>query len=419
MSNKKLCVCIPTYNRSEAIERVLREEIQIMKKYDIDIIVFDSSENDKTRKKVEDYKARGYNNLFYYKFAKEIPSNVKVYKIFKMMAKSDYEYIWLIHDHTICNENAVQHILYYLNENRDFYVLNMQADDYSCLLFNNITDFLYEGAWRLNSFGAAIVKRDTFLKGVDWKRISKKYNTKKTMNYSHIGFYYERAAELESFQACKICFNRKDFLDFQRTEKTSWNKETIRICLECWGSVITQLPDVYSNKIETLRTQDKWFVSKFALLSYKKHHTYGIIQFIRYNGWIKLIYPEDYIRDMLIAMLPYGIAKYVFNRNLQKQISKAQKNKEAIYIYGAGRHAVECESFLRECGIKIDGFIVTDLNGNPDCLNGYRVYAADSKLKEKNALVIVAVLTSGVSGVIETIHSIASDKKTEILVFGK
>lgn len=419
MNGKKLCICIPTYNRDKAIERVLEEEIKIMKKYQIDIIIFDSSENERTKKKVQNYYAKKYKNLFYYKFAKDIPSNIKVYKIFKMMAETDYEYIWLIHDHTVCNENAVRNILYYLNENIDFYVLDMQADDYGCLIFDDITDFLYEGAWRLNSFGASIVKRDTFLRGVDWKRISRKYNRKRTINYSHIGFYYERAAELENFRACKIYLNRKDFLDFQRTEKTSWSKETVRICLECWGSVIMQLPDVYFNKIETLRTQDKWFVSKYALLSYKRHHTYGIREFIKYSKWIKLIYPEDYVQDMMIAILPYAISKHIFNRELLSKISKARKRKKAIYIYGAGRHAVECESFLRDCGIEIDGFIVTDLNGNPSYLNGYTVYMASNKLREKNALVIIAVLTSGVPGVVRMINSISGSKKTDILIFGK
>ena len=45
MNNKKLCVCIPTYNRSGAIKRVLDTELLIFKKYGIDMIICDSSEH--------------------------------------------------------------------------------------------------------------------------------------------------------------------------------------------------------------------------------------------------------------------------------------------------------------------------------------------------------------------------------------
>ena len=50
-----------------------------------------------------------------------------------------------------------------------------------------------------------------------------------------------------------------------RYKKPSWENDAIRICLECWGNVLTLLPEQYTNKKEALKTQDKWFLSKYNL----------------------------------------------------------------------------------------------------------------------------------------------------------
>ena len=172
MTDKRLCVCIPTYNRKEAVERVLKEELLMFQKYDIDIIIFDSSTDGRTKRFVQEH-GNDSTNLFYQGVDSEIPSNIKVYMIFQQMGKSEYEYIWLIHDHTICNETAIIHLLKTLELNYDFYVLNMQSDHYSVEKFLDISEFLYESAWRLNSFGAAVIRRDTFLENVNWDSMSR------------------------------------------------------------------------------------------------------------------------------------------------------------------------------------------------------------------------------------------------------
>lgn len=162
----------------------------------------------------------------------------------------------MIHNHTVCTENALIWLLEALNYEKDFYVLNMQSDREKIEKFENLNDFLLCSAWRLNSFGTSVIKTSTFLKGTDWKRISDKYNDEKTLNYSHIGFYFERASEINGVEVCEVFFDRKDFIDFKREEKINWSKDTIRICMECWGNVIMRLPEVYTKKQDTLRTQD-------------------------------------------------------------------------------------------------------------------------------------------------------------------
>lgn len=418
MNKKKLCVCIPTYNRPEAIRRVLKEELAIFERNGIDLFICDSSNNTEIKVLVDAYLKKGCANLFYQNYDTDISSNEKVFQIFQWGEKSAYSYLWLIHDHTIYRESAIQFLLQKLDENFDFYLLNMQADGYGSEIFKNLNEFLLKGAWRLNSFGASVVNIKTFLQNVDWERMRRKYGDKKTLNYSHIGFYFEHAAEIKSFQACQLFFERKDFLDFYRTQEISWRTDTLRICLECWGEVISRLPDVYTDKLQVMRTQDKWFLSKYSLLIYKKDKRYGLASFLHYRKWIRKIYPEDYLCDFLISILPIRVSLYLYTGKLSSQISRMKKNGGMVYIFGAGRHAAECAVFLDACGIGYDGFVVTKLEGNPRKLKNHMVYQASEEIKGKKSLVIVAVLSSGVSGVLTTLSSLKDhDTVIETITF--
>ncbi len=412
MSRKKLCVCIPTYNRCDAIHKVFDTELDIFKKYGIDMVIFDSSDNQNVKILVEKYIQNGAAHLFYKKYKSEIHPNEKVFQIFQWSAASEYDFIWLIHDHTVCSENAVRFLMQELDKREDFYLLNMQADRYANKRFEDINEFLQKGAWRLNSFGASVINTRTFLAGIDWNKMRKKYGGAKTLNYSHIGFYFERAAEMKNLNACQIFFERKDFLDFYRTKEISWSSDTLRICLECWGEVISSLPDAYTDKQEVMRTQDKWFLSKYSLLIYRKDDKYNFSHFLRYRKWIKKIYPEDYFRDFWIAVLPKSLAFKIYTGKLIADVSRVNQKGGHVYIFGAGRHAAECASFFEECWIEFEGFVVTSLEGNPGILRNHSVFKAADQLKDKKSLVVIAVLSSGVENVKSTLSSLQNNSTT-------
>lgn len=405
----KLCICMPTCNRSQYIGRVLEEELEILKKTGVDICIYDSSDDGATEQLVLDYQDKGYQNLFYRHMDHAVHPNRKAYWIFKEAKHTDYDYIWLIHDHTYCSdEKAMTYILKALSGNFDFYLLNMQSSGFRMTEIQNLDEFLLLGAWPLNSFGTSILKVESFLEGTDWQAISRKYLQKKTLNYAHVGFYFERASQIENVRICRLELPREAFLDFLRYEKTSWDKETVRICTECWGSNILMLPDVYKSKRQALLTQDKWFLAKYKLIFYKKSRQYGLKSFMRYQQWLRLISPESYWQDMAIAVLPVGVSKYIFCYELMKRGKVARKKHQKILIYGAGRHAVECAELLKNIGLGFDAFIVTSKIGNPEKLLGHPVCEAEELLKKDAAFVIIAVLTSGASEVEEYIKWLGS-----------
>lgn len=392
----KLNVCIPTYERQDCIARVLEEEAALFQKHHVDICIYDSSVHLDTKDLVFKYRSKGYLNVSYRHIDSKVHANSKAYQIFEEAGNSDYDYVWMIHDHTICNsEKALLDILEALEKGYDFYLLHMQSFRTYLHEFQNLEDLLVVGAWPLNSFGACILSTKTFIQGTDWKGLSDKYLKSKTINYSHIGFYYERAAKLQEFKACRLELHREDFLDFLRNEKTSWDKETIRICTECWGNVIMGLPEVYKRKKEALRTQDKWFLANHKLICYKQSGQFGIKSFLKYGKWFFLMNSKSFFQKMVIAVVPFFWSKYVYCHKIIKNMNSAKEKQQKVYIYGAGRHAVECAQFLKEIGMDFEGFIVTSSAGNPKFLLEHPVYEAEMILNRNRAFVIIAILTSG------------------------
>ncbi len=90
----------------------------------------------------------------------------------------------------------------------------MQSNTYRMTEIQSLDEFLVMGAWPLNSFGTSIVKVASFVKGTDWGALSDKYLQEKTLNYAHIGFYFERAAQIENIKICRLEFLRECFLTF-------------------------------------------------------------------------------------------------------------------------------------------------------------------------------------------------------------
>lgn len=413
---QRLCICIPTHKRKDAVLEKLNREISFLKEYAVDVYVFDSSLDEETYAIVSEIQNQGYSNLYYEKDTSIHTSNEKVFRIYQKMAAYEYDYVWIIHDHTVCTRNAIEYLLHVLEQKSDFYLLKMQESNFKTYTFTSLDEFALNGAWTLNSFGTAIVKKESFLQGCDWKYFEEKYLGVKTINYSHIGFYLERVSQINECSLVRVEFSRECFYDFLRYEKPSWYDETLRICLECWGETITKLPSVYRCKDEILQTQDKCFLSKNNLVEFKHDGIYSILTFLKYSKWIKKIIPELYKDAFKIALLPYKVVKKIYSNTLLKPIQNAIKSGKKICIYGAGRHGQECAEYLTKNNVTVDGFLVTKLDGNPKEIKEISVYEAKEYIKKEDVFIIIAILTSGVAEVESYLTSL-DIKKSDYISF--
>ena len=97
---KRLAIAVPTYNRSKDIEYFIEQESFALGYEDVDLLIYDSSENEDTEQVVGKYLDDGFRNLIYIKYPSKMPSNEKFFRIYMELGEQ-YDYIWMIHDHTV------------------------------------------------------------------------------------------------------------------------------------------------------------------------------------------------------------------------------------------------------------------------------------------------------------------------------
>lgn len=409
---KKLIIVVPTWERRFAIESFLSQEIRLLENLNVDICVYDSSRSDDTFKMVCKFKSK-YKNLHYERVENTIPSNEKYFDICEKSVGSKYKYLWIIQDHLIIKQEAIQYLLNALETYSDFYYLDMFSDEYIQRTEYDLNLFAINSAWMLTRFGTAVFKIDSFLKGVNWGKVKEKWLNDKTINNAHVGFFFEKLAEMKNPKVESLSFKRDQFYDFMRFQPVAWDRELLRICLECWGMTIESLPNIY-NKERILQSQDALFISNMKLLSMKSEHRYGVNEYERFKEWICKIYPNRGKKFKDIAYLSQEDAERKYLGIVFDSITKAHKKQYPVYIYGAGRHGTEFASYLDRKKIPFDGFLVSTKEGNPNDICGHYVFEAEMKIRKGNTLIIIAVAKGSVSLIRNMIDEI-SDNPNDVL----
>jgi len=106
-----------------------------------------------------------------------------------------------------------------------------------------------------------------------------------------------------------------------------------------------------------------------------------------------------------------------------EQVREGAKQFEHVVIYGAGRKAVGLYNFLKENGISIKAFYVTDKSTNKEYECGLKIYGTDEKIYEPDStLVLIGVRKRWNEQVIECLeqngyrHYIEAPDKIEYLL---
>ena len=131
--SEKMVLCLLTYNRPEIINEFLMKEIDILYKLKVDLIFYDSSETEATKKIIEHFQKEKYNNLYYNKVDSKVSSNEKFFKVASEIDET-YQYVWISHDHTIFNEQALNYIMKSLEKKPDFIYIRKQCQDFNCII---------------------------------------------------------------------------------------------------------------------------------------------------------------------------------------------------------------------------------------------------------------------------------------------
>ena len=403
---KRLVICIPTYNRWDVVEDVLASELHILKKYQVDIILYDSGEGDETEKVCENYQQQGYDNLFYRRVASEIPSNQKVYMIYREMETSAYDYVWMIHDYKICEEDALCFLLEQLKKDADFYAIDYRArEEYQAEAVTSKERFFKENVYSLTLYGAAVVNRERVIVGTDWQELEKKYVYSEAINFSHVGFYFERIDVLDKPQLVVLYLKKNTLRASVKKVGNRWYDETIRVWTQSWASAILKLPESFPDKREVIRSIQNLHLTRKHFLEYKRAGIFDIKVLLKYWRWIKLSSSVSMLQYFWIAVRNPNKMQQILEKDFLRDIIAEQKKGRKTVIYGAGKYGGECVSVFNRHKVRLDGVLVSNAEENPTELSGHPVYASRQYLTEnKGAYVVIAVAPWGVYDIAEQLE---------------
>lgn len=110
-------------------------------------------------------------------------------------------------------------------------------------------------------------------------------------------------------------------------------------------------------------------------------------------------YYKEHLHDLIRIMLAKDVflqeVYHAFQRKklLLSALKYERQHYEKIYLYGAGKVGREMASYLQAHNVDFDGFIVADIDENPDTVFKKPVIALDavSGRKENNVLVLMTV----------------------------
>lgn len=244
---KKLAVIIPTANRPESIEYYLQTIIEKFDDYGIDFIVYDSSNDEKTKDIVKKYQKKGYGCLKYERFDGEYDGYAidnKVIEAYKSHCDR-YEYLWLMRDGLIINIPMCASTIYeFMVQKYDLIIINDYCRASNVVApvteYTDCSEVFRDQIHQMTALGMSIVS-SAFI-----QKIIKNQPLDKTLNWGMwqpIAFYHYFAKH----PAKIVSYIGTLFLPNIVTRKNAfWTRHLLWQWAERWYTMIDRLPVVYN-----------------------------------------------------------------------------------------------------------------------------------------------------------------------------
>lgn len=397
----RIAMCIPTYNRSDCIEELLNICVSYYKKYNIDIYVFDSSEDRNTEFIIQN---NTYcKDVYYYSLKKELSDiplnfqgNYKVYMIYRFFANNeDYDYIWICGDRIRFHEIAVKVLLEIISETC-YDMIVFRADSRIKVLqsvaYKDPVQFVEKLAGYMMLFGGTLVQRKTMLKNVQWDKMEKKYINSESIYASHVAFYAEKLAELNSFEGLQL-----DVPDgYWRTEllvDKGWREDGLKILLHSWPKTMYKLPDDYDDKQAIVKSGLGLTSVCFErnILEYVARGILDKATFDRYRDEFMIATDMDESEIERIVSLEPRVVQRIIKHKKEAFSNFCNLHKELI-IYGTGIVARNCmDDIFRFNGVRIKYFLQTVVNSKYKYY-GKEIFSFEDKADELNGEYVVLAM---------------------------
>jgi len=244
-----VAICIPTHNHPEVVEDVLRESLDIYKKYNVDVYYYDSSENDDTQRVINSFKMVGYSNLYYVRVPYDWGVDYKVQMIFSQYKfQKDYEYIIPLKDRVYYSDNLWQCVISGMQKKPDIMLVGLSVYNNSFGTFVEYTNpvaFYRDCGWLTTSLDAVIYRYKSILSDFDMEQYNIE-NKNKPYNIYWVAYVLLFRKLAEGKRVIAIISDNDRIIINSELGKSSWKNDTFKIWKDYWIAVNEGLPQLYN-----------------------------------------------------------------------------------------------------------------------------------------------------------------------------
>lgn len=333
--NLKFVTIIPTCNRPKAIKYLLDYAAVSHRRYGIDIIIYDSSNDNRTLDIVNDIRKNGYFNVIYEKYTGEFDGfslDHKVMKAYEEYADC-YDYIWLCRDGLIpIVDEIYEKLCFFKQKNIDCIIVdtksrvnNLDIERYYSTSAD-CEDFLCEQSARLQTLGMLIFSGKLARRLLETEPLREE-------NYS----LWQMAAPFHAFakNPYPIVFCTKNVFAFNAaaSQMHFWSKseKALEQWAYRWYNVVSNMPEQYGNakeKCMMVYTVDFHPFSARTVLEMRAYGGFNRKILKKYEEYLPKVTMTPLWYFKTIARAPKWMSKFVLqiDKHFHNSISKLRTN---------------------------------------------------------------------------------------------
>ena len=326
---KKLCVIIPTYNRELTLEFCLKASGTRLFEYGVDLIIFDSSDNDRTKELVKKYNDEGYDNIIYQFYEPKDNGSMdqKIIDAYKTYS-CKYDYIWICRDGiAITFDYFHTQLESLLNEKLDLIVIDSEFRDIwhtGNKHYTTTETLFHDQCIRMVTLGTIILSSEFALELIDKIPVdSSNYSLWQVISI----FQYCANNPIKAASYCGNVFiyNPNGLLS------SFWNSggKAIWQWADRWYNTVSSLPSVYDDYKEEIYKIEMYDFHPFSLdslLRIKSNNGLKIKTIRKNKNYLNKVHNRP-IRDYyIISLIPIG------NKQLRKMITNKDSKRYRALI---------------------------------------------------------------------------------------
>ena len=303
-----LACCYLTHNHPEVVKEILDRCLKAYADHDIDICMYDDSDDDATKNLVEQYIAEGASNLYYVDIHEAQSGDHKHYLLMQGYGlPKDYDYIWPSKDRVCFESSYLDNLCAAIDEGHDVIIGNCEGSRWDVGInvlqdvYNDPVEFYRKYAVVSTNWEALIRKRDTMLNPIDWAEYEKKYKVGGDCNFNQTITLFARLSEMKkcSMRICRYTYEER-FIS--QLDHSSWGNMLFELWIDRWVSANFSLPNIYDKyKAEAIKSETnltELFGSVERFIYFKEDGLYNKEIFEKYKDIWPFVteIPPQYLR---------------------------------------------------------------------------------------------------------------------------